>query len=592
MKNSLPLWDLSDFYAHLNDPQIEKDLSEILKKTLNFEATHKGKLAKPLDANNLAGAIQEYEHIYETLGKVQSYAGLNYYTCLETPEVMAFFQKVQEVSTNCQVHLLFFELEINQISEDVLKEAISSNELLQKYKPWLDQVRSFLPHQLSPDLEKLMTEKSLTSRAAWVRLYDEHQASLKFKVDDEEHTLATVTDLMSGRDADLRQKAALALSEGLEKEKNLLTLITNVLMKEKNIDDSWRKFEKPSHSRHLSNQIEPEVVAALHATVKSNYSTLSHRYYGLKAKLLGKDKIEYWDRNAPLPSSADQNISWDKAKEIVMGAYGTFSEELAGVAQNFFDKPWIDVPPYKGKTSGAFAHPTVPSVHPYLMLNYQGKTRDVTTLAHELGHGVHQLLASKQGYFLSDTPLTLAETASVFGEMLTFRALLNRASNNTLRMEILASKIDDMINTVVRQIAFYDFELQIHEARAQGEISYTRLCEIWLSTQREALGPWVNVDDKVGNYWGYISHFIHTPFYVYAYAFGDCLVNSLYAVYQSRPQGFAEKYLELLKAGGSKKYTELLKPFDLNPGQSDFWQQGLNMITGLIDELESLMTHG
>jgi oligoendopeptidase F len=368
----------------------------------------------------------------------------------------------------------------------------------------------------------------------------------------------------------------------------LFTLITNVLAKDKAISDDWRGFKDVAAARHLSNRVEPEVVEALVSAVRESYPRLSHRYYALKARWLGKDRLEHWDRNAPLPDKIDRVVPWEEARETVLSAYRGFAPQMASIAGRFFDESWIDAPTRPGKAPGAFAHPTVPSVHPYVLLNYQGKTRDVMTLAHELGHGVHQVLAADQGVLMAPTPLTLAETASVFGEMLTFRSMLDKAESPRERKIMLAGKTEDMINTVARQIAFYTFERKVHLERREGELTAERLGEIWLEVQAESLGPAIHLGPGYETFWIYIPHFIHSPFYVYAYAFGDCLVNSLFAVYQRAESGFQDKYFAMLKAGGTKRHNELLAPFGLDAGNPGFWQMGLSVIDGFITELETL----
>lgn len=587
---TLPSWDLTDFYSSPSDPKVQEDIKSALDLSESFEKTYKGLFIgkESWSGAQLYQAIVDLEQIEDLLGKLISYGFLCFATQSNTPHIQQFFQMIQEKVTTISSHLIFFTLEINQITDDQIKKTYEDSQELCRYKPWLDNVRLFRDYQLSPDLEKLFHEKSVTGRGAWARLFEETLAAMQLNYEGQILTLAEVLDKLSDKDASVRQKGAKCLSEGLTAHLPLLTLVTNTLAKDKEIEDTWRKFPDPVASRNLANQVEGEVVEALIKTVKANYPRLSHRYYALKAKWLGQEKLNYWDRNAPLPEAEDQAISWDEAKDIVYKAYHNFSPELADIGQRFFTNNWIDVPPKPGKESGAFAHPTVPSLHPYLLLNYQGKLRDVMTLAHELGHGVHQILAAPQGPLLSDTPLTIAETASVFGEMLTFKALLEKTTNKDQRRSLLASKVDDMINTVVRQIAFYDFEYQVHTRRRDGELTAEDLGKIWLETQAEALGSAVQLDPLVGCYWGYISHFIRSPFYVYAYAFGDCLVNSLYAVYESGSPNFTERYLDLLKAGGSKRYPELLAPFGLDAKDPLFWQKGLDVISGLIDELETL----
>ena len=588
-ENNLPSWDLTDFYQSTQDPQIEEDLKTLKTQCLDFSEKYTNQFSQTqCDGALLAQAIRHMEQIEELMGKLISYAYLNYATQVDQPEAQQLLQKIQETLTSLATNLIFFSLDINKIDEPQLQQAYKMTPSLAHYKSWVDTQRLQKDHQLSSDLEKLMMEKNLTSSAAWVRLYDETLEGIRFEFEDTKLPLSEILDKLSHKDPAVRKAAALSLTEGLNSRMPVFTLVTNTLAKDKEIDDTWRKFPTPVSAKNLGNQIEDEVVEALRTAVKAAYPSLSHRYYAIKAKWLGMERLEYWDRNSPLPEAPDQNISWSDAKDIVYHAYHDFSPELAKVGKRFFDNAWIDVPAKAGKRSGAFAHPTVPDYHPYLMLNYQGKLRDVMTLAHELGHGVHQVLASDQGYLLSQTPLTIAETASVFGEMLTFRALLKKTESSAQRRSLIAAKVEDMLNTVVRQIAFFDFEKQVHDQRRQGELSADQLGEIWLTTQQEALGDAVNLDPAITPYWSYISHFIHSPFYVYSYAFGDCLVNSLYSVYQQGHPDFETKYLNLLKAGGSKRYPELLAPFGLDAKDPQFWSQGLKVITDLIDELEAI----
>jgi oligoendopeptidase F len=494
---------------------------------------------------------------------------------------------MQERTNAVSTVLLFFTLELNRL-DDADFDAKLADPRLANYRPWLRDTRAFRPHQLSDDIEKLLHEKHVAGRAAWTRLFDETIADLRFPFRGKELTEPEALDLLSDKDPEIRREAAHTIGEVLGKNTRVFALITNTLAKDKEIEDRWRRFPRPISSRNLANFVEDEVVDALIAAVRDSYPRLSHRYYKLKARWFGVEELPFWDRNAPLPEEEERTISWSEAEETVLSAYGAFSPEMAAVGGRFFAGRWIDAPLRPGKASGAFAHPTVPSAHPYLLLNYQGKTRDVMTLAHELGHGVHQLLANRQGYLMADTPLTLAETASVFGEMLTFRALLARETDPRRRKIMLAGKVEDMLNTAVRQIAFVSFEQKVHEERREAELTPDRLGEIWLGVQRESLGPALRLDGVYRHYWTYIPHFIHTPFYVYAYAFGDCLVNSLYAVYEDAHQGFAERYLEMLRAGGTLRPRELLAPFGLDAADPSFWSKGLSIIAGFIDELERL----
>jgi oligoendopeptidase F len=581
----LPEWDLSDLYPGRDSAELKRDL-ELEKEFESFRQRYEGKLAG-LSGAELGAAIAEYERGQETLGRIMSFAYLVYATDMADPEIGKFFQTMQERTNAISTIVLFFTLELNRIEEPALAAKLKDDGLA-RYAPWLRDVRAFRPHQLADELEKLLHEKYVAGRAAWVRLFDETMAGLRFPIRGKDLSSAEALHLLSDPDGAVRRDAAKSLGEVLGRNAKLFALVTNTLAKDKEIEDRWRKFPRPISSRNLGNFVEDEVVDALISAVRQSFPDLSHRYYRLKAKWFGKEALDYWDRNAPLPGDDDRVIPWDEASAKVLDAYSAFSPKLAEVGRQFFEGAWIDAPVRPGKAPGAFAHPTVPSAHPYLLLNYQGKLRDVMTLAHELGHGVHQVLAAGQGHLMADTPLTLAETASVFGEMLTFQALLKAETDPAKRKIMLASKVEDMLNTVVRQIAFVEFERRVHDERREGELTPERLGEVWMGVQEESLGPAIRFDPEYRWYWTYIPHFVHTPFYVYAYAFGDCLVNSLYAVYQDAAPGFAEKYLEMLRAGGTKRHKELLAPFGLDASDAAFWQKGLGVIRGFIDELEKL----
>lgn len=583
---ALPTWDLSDLYPGTESPELKSDLDRMERECKAFRERYAGKLAT-LSGDDLAAAIRRYEDIDETLSRVMSYAGLVYNGNMVDPTVAKFYQSAQERVNDISAHLIFFTLEINRLDETELTAKQKASAALHHYEPWLRDVRLYRDHQLSDEIERLLHEKHVVGRAAWNRLFDETIASLRFPMGGKDLTCAEALNRLSDRNPAVRREAGDVVGKVLGENARLFALVTNTLAKDKEIEDEWRNYPTPTSARNLSNRVEDEVVDALVSAVKGAYPDLSHRYYAMKAKWFGQDHLDYWDRNAPLPEDADRSIPWNEARDIVLGAYGRFSPDLASLGKRFFDNPWIDAPVRPGKAPGAFAHPTVPSVHPYLLVNYQGKTRDVMTLAHELGHGVHQILAGKQGHFLSDTPLTLAETASVFGEMLTFRALLAAETDPKRRRIMLAGKVEDMLNTVVRQIAFFDFERRVHTERREGELTSDRIGEIWMAVQTESLGPALRFDEGYRHYWSYIPHFIHSPFYVYAYAFGDCLVNSLYAVYQDAEQGFAEKYLAMLSAGGTLRHKELLAPFGLDASDPAFWQKGLGVIRGFVDELEA-----
>ncbi|NRA86742.1 MAG: M3 family oligoendopeptidase [Rhizobiales bacterium] len=594
--SNLPEWNFAALYSSMDDPKIEQDFADVKNDIDGFVESFKGKLSLLLTdettdtaarAETLGNAVKQYEAMSDSLGTIISYAYLLYVQLATDPKRIKFLGDVQERLTDLGTQTLFFELELNRIDADKI-DALLGFEALQHHAPWFKDIRREKPFQLSDELEQLFAEKSVTGGQAWNRLFDETMANLRFDVDGKQYAVEQVLNLVTSPDGETRQKAAHALSKTLADNGRFFTHVTNVLAKDKAISDKWRGFEDVAESRHLANRVEPEVVNALEASVKRAYPKLSHRYYALKAKWFGVEQLNQWDRNAPLPNVASADTSWDDAKDIILKAYADFSPEMADITQQFFDKGWIDARSRDGKAPGAFAHPTVPSKHPFVMINYLGRPRDVMTLAHELGHGVHQYLANEQGALMAPTPLTLAETASVFGEMLTFRSMLDGAKTVAQKRAMLASKVEDMLNTVVRQISFYSFERKVHIARKDGELTQQQLGEFWLEVSAESLGPSIKLNEGYEHYWSYIPHFIHSAFYVYAYAFGDCLVNSLYACYQNEPEGFADKYFDLLKAGGSKHHSELLMPFGLDASDEKFWDLGLNAIAALIDELESL----
>src|ERR1700727_622945 len=589
--DKLPEWNLSDLYSAIDEPEVTRDLDRLDAECVAFENDYKGKLAERTATEGggkwLAGAVKRYEAIDDLAGRLSSYAGLVHAGDSVDAVISKFYGAVSERLTNASVHLLFFALELNRIDDAVIENAMRAAELAH-YRPWIEDLRKDRPYQLEDRVEQLFHEKSQSGYAAWNRLFDQTISSLRFKVSAKELAIEPTLSLLQDRDGTKRKAAAEALAKTFKANERTFALITNTLAKDKEISDRWRGFKDVADSRHLNNRVEREVVDALVSAVRAAYPALSHRYYRLKAGWFKKKKLPHWDRNAPLPFASSGSIAWLDAKNMVLSAYRGFSPEMAGIAERFFTDRWIDAPVRPGKAPGAFSHPTTPSAHPYVLMNYQGKPRDVMTLAHELGHGVHQVLAAKNGALMAPTPLTLAETASVFGEMLTFRRLLAETKSAKQRQALLAGKVEDMINTVVRQIAFYSFERVVHTERRNGELTAERIGEIWLSVQGESLGPAIDIRPGYESFWMYIPHFIHSPFYVYAYAFGDCLVNSLYAVYEHAQSGFAERYLAMLSAGGTKHYSELLKPFGLDAKDPKFWDGGLSVIAGMIDELEGM----
>jgi oligoendopeptidase F len=587
----LPEWNLADLYSGIDAPEVGRDLEKMDSECVGFETDYKGKLADQTAQDGggqwLAGAIRRYEMIDDLAGRLGSYAGLVHAGDSLDPAISKFYGDVSERLTAASLHLLFFALELNRVDDGAIERAMQTSELAH-YRPWVEDLRKDKPYQLEDRVEQVFHEKSQTGYSAWNRLFDQTISGLRFKVAGKELAIEPALNLLQDRDGTKRKAAADALARTFKANERTFALVTNTLAKDKEISDRWRGFADVADSRHLNNRVEREVVDALVGSVRAAYPALSHRYYRLKAGWFNKKKLPHWDRNAPLPFAATGTIAWPEAKNIILSAYRIFSPDMAEIAERFFANRWIDAPVRPGKAPGAFSHPTTPSAHPYVLMNYQGKPRDVMTLAHELGHGVHQVLAAKNGALMAPTPLTLAETASVFGEMLTFKRLLAETRNTKQRQALLAGKVEDMINTVVRQIAFYSFERAVHTERKNGELTAERIGQIWLSVQNESLGPAIDIRPGYESFWMYIPHFIHSPFYVYAYAFGDCLVNSLYAVYENASEGFAERYLAMLSAGGTRHYSDLLEPFGLNARDPKFWDGGLSVISGMIDELEAM----
>ena len=583
---NLPEWDLTDLYLSMDDPQLSQDLQDLHRQSVAFEQQYKGTFTA-LSGDDLYTAFVAFERISEGIGKVMAFTGLLHAINSTCPQVGAFYQNMIEQVNDISRHLLFFNLELNGLSDENINKKLADSSDLTTYKTVIIDGRIDREHQLSDEVEAILHAKSTTGAAAWQRLFSQTMAGLQFTVDDKIVNESQILTLMADKQAETRKNAALEMSRVLNNNMPLLSLITNILAKDKAISDAFRKYPRAVSARNMSNLVEDEVVDSLVQSVCEAYPDISHRYYKLKAKWMGQERLQLWDRNAPLPASDDSITPYETAVDIVLKSYGGFSEELYQVAKKFFDNRWIDVGAKDGKRSGAFAHPCVPSVHPYLMLNYLGKNRDIMTLAHELGHGVHQVLASEQGYFKSQTPLTLAETASVFGEMLTFRTLIDRETNPQKKRILLAGKVEDMINTVVRQVAFYQFEELVHENRQNGEISPEQLGQYWMQVSKNSLGDAFEYGDWYTAFWAYIPHFIHSPFYVYAYAFGDCLVNTIYAEYQNGHANFEQKYMDMLRSGGTKRHNVLVADFGLNTADSDFWKKGLSVISGFIDELEA-----
>ena len=581
----LPDWNLNDLYTATDAKELIRDLNWLEKECNEFAKSYEGKLHTLSDKEMLTCIVRN-EKISSISGRIISYAGLLYYQKTTDADRAKFLSDMQEKITVFTTKLVFFSLEINSLEDEFLDKLFTKNDQLARYKPVFEKIRAMKPYQLNDEIEKFLHDLGIVGDA-WEKLFDETIAGLTFKIGDESLNIEATLNLLTDQNRENREKATRELARVFSENIKVFTRVHNTQAKEKEIIDRWRGMPTAQMGRHLANQVEPEVVEALRNAVVKAYPEISHRYYELKRKWLGLEIMQVWDRNAPLPMESNKLVTWDEAQKLVTGAYTNFDSRMSDLIKPFFNEGWIDAGVKPGKAPGAFAHPTVTDVHPYIMLNYLGKPRDVMTLAHELGHGVHQVLASSQGQMLSSTPLTLAETASVFGEMLTFQQMLDQSCDKNERKVLLANKVEDMINTVVRQIAFYDFECKLHNARRSGELTPSDINSLWMSVQSESLGPAFEFVDGYETFWSYIPHFVHSPFYVYAYAFGDGLVNALYATYKENPKGFEDKYFNLLSAGGSKHHKELLKPFDLDASDPKFWTKGLSMISRMIDELET-----
>jgi len=587
--NNFPAWDLKDLYQNAQDPQIEKDLNNYCFLNRSLAKKYKGKLST-LTSEEFLSSLRLVEEINILGSKLAVYAYLNMVTQMKNQQAVALYQHIDEKMTEGAKPAIFYTLEINKLSTEKLKELYQNSKVL-FYKPFIERVRRFKSHELPEEQEAIFLDKSVTSGSAWRRLYDEHSARLVYTVDKKNYNDAEISKLLQDKDADIREKAGKELNRVSKENSALFTFIYNMIVKDKSISDEHRGYKTPVSARNLDNQVDEKALNALVQAVKDNYKNIANRFYKLKSQWLGVDKIQYWDRNAPLPFADDKLYSWQESVDIVLEAYQSFSAELYDIALPFFDSKssWIDVPPRDGKRSGAFAMPMPSQFHPYLMLNFVGKQNDVLTLAHELGHGCHMRLAIKQGELNEDTPMILAEVASVFAEMITFQSLLSQIKDNKTKLCLIASKVNDMINTSLRQIAFHCFETRVHHERQNGELSSERIEEIWLEEMQTSLGDYVIVDDNSRYIWPIVSHFFHSPFYVYAYSFADCLVNSLYQVYQEGTvKDFASKYLHMLSQTGIKRYDKLLKPFGLDASDPMFWNKGLNLISRYIDELEKL----
>jgi oligoendopeptidase F len=585
-----PVWDLSDLYASREDPAIAADLAAAAATVARLGKLEGAFLAARADAKRLGGLIDEaiglYQQAADRLGAIGAYAGLAASTALTDPAWAKFQADIGARISDIANDTVFLTLELNQLEDSEIEAALSADAQAARWRPWLRRVRLNRPHELGADMERLLADRAIAV-GQWGRLYDETLARLEVKAGRETLTFNAAMVRLSDPDAAKRRRAAEGVAAALAGAEATTALCLNTLTLEKQVEDRWRKFSNPAASRHLANEIDAQAVDAMSAAVSEAYPRLSHRYYALKAKAMGKSKLDYWDRNAPIEKTAPRRYAWADAKAMVLEAFADVGPDFAARAESFFDNPWIDARPKAGKNPGAYCHPVTANRHPYVLLNFRGERRDVLTLAHELGHAVHNTLAQPLGTLLADTPLTLAETASIFAEGLVFERLLADAQPKELR-GLLAGRIEDGLNTVVRQIAFHQFETRFHAARAEGEVGAEEIGRLWMETAAESLGPAVTLNPGYEQYWAGVSHFVHSPFYVYAYAFGDLLVSALMERRRADPKDFAPRYRALLAGGGSKTYVEALAPFGLDPRRADFWRMGLGRLEGLIDRFEAL----
>lgn len=578
-------WNLADLFPDTD--ALDGALADADEAAASFSDRYRGRLAD-LDPDAFADAMRALEAIHDRLGRAYTYAYLQWTTNTEEPERGALLQRVREAYTRTSQRLLFFDVELARM-EEARADALLGADALAPFRHHLELQRLQREHVLSEGEEKVLAEKDVTGRAAWNRFFDEALGAARFELRGERLPEQAVLSKLHDPDRDLRRDAALALTEGLEKLSRPLTYVFNTVLADKASTDRLRRYPHWLASRNLANEITDDAVEALVAAVTGRYD-LSERYYALKRRLLGLDEMMDYDRYAPVPSGpgeAGRRFGWDEAQRVVLDAYDAFHPEMGSIAGRFFAGRWIDAPVAEGKRGGAFSHGAVPSAHPYILLNFTGRVRDVQTLAHELGHGVHQFLSREQGVFHADTPLTTAETASVFGEMLVFQRLLDREADPRARLAMLVQKIDDSMATVFRQVTMNRFEHAIHTHRREhGELTPDQFADYWMETQRRMVGDAVTLGEHYRLWWSYIPHFVHTPGYVYAYAFGELLVLALYARYRDGQEGFADAYLGLLRAGGSDWPHALVGRLGIDLRDSGFWHQGLAAIEALIDEAE------
>ncbi|WP_443750685.1 M3 family oligoendopeptidase [Asticcacaulis solisilvae] len=587
----LPIWDLSDLYSGPEDPRIAADFqsgANHIKELAKLQGQFLSARANPERLGLLIDqAASLYEKAMDDMGGALAYATLASTIDRDNTHIGKLESDLRTQAAMISADSLFLSLELNKLEDWEIEQALKMTDKAQRWRPWLRRIRASRPHELSAELERLMLERA-PAVSQWTRLFDETLARLRAHAGKEELTLNDALTRLSAPEGKVRKESAQALTEALRENAPVLALALNTLAFEKQVEDRWRKYEDPAASRHLANEVDKDAVDAMAEAVRESYSALSHRYYALKARIMGKSKLDFWDRNAPLSEAPQKHYSWEDAKKIVLDSFAQMGPEFEERARTFFDKPWIDAAPRPGKSSGAYAHPVTAPRHPYVMLNFTGDRREVLTLAHELGHAVHQTLCQPLGSILADTPLTLAETASIFAEGLVFEHLVADASKED-KKALLAGKIEDGLNSVIRQIAFHRFEEKFHAARQSGEVALDQINAIWLEVMGESLGPAITLNDGYEVWWAYVGHFVHAPFYVYAYAFGDLLVSALMEKRRQDPAAFTPVYRGMLAAGGTKTYVEALQPFGLNPREKQFWALGCHRLESLIDQFEALV---
>jgi oligoendopeptidase F len=578
-------WDLSDLYAGTDDPAIDRDLDEADARAEALGEGYRGRIAE-LNPGEMLALIEEYEAIGELAAKVGTYAYLHWSTNTEDPARGALVQKVNERGAQLQQKLVFVEVEWAN-APDAPAQALLDAPALAHYHHWLEMARRRRPHLLSEPEEKIMAEKAVSGRNAWTRFFDEVSGAARYELDGEMVSMEVILSRLYHPEREKRIEAAAAFTGGLESLSRTMTYIFNTVLADKASDDRLRHYPTWITARNLDNEVDDQTVEALIDAVTGRYDIVA-RYYHLKRRLLGLDELFDYDRYAPLPA-ADRHYTWEEARDVVLAAYSRFHPRMGEIAGLFFENNWIDAAVLPGKRGGAFSHSAVPSVHPYILMNYQGRSRDVMTLAHELGHGIHQWLAREQGMLMAETPLTTAETASVFGEMLVFQDLVSQETDDAVRLAMLTAKIEESFATVFRQISMNRFEDAIHTARqAEGELTAERLGELWYDTQVDMFQGSVTITDDYRRWWSYIPHFIHVPGYVYAYGFGELLVLALYARYQADGDDFADAYLDMLAAGGSDWPHKIVAPLGVDLTDPGFWNNGLQILADMVSEAEAL----